>query len=401
GGGRNAFGRGRESRRSRFALNGSETSRFGPSFSAPGLQKASPTSPPAGGAGVRRGASGGFEDPPLVFNTSPFLVLAGIYSVAGKMTPVGDFRPASPDSFEDDYDDVSLSESDRGHKLPAPDEDQQSQRSKGGTGVYILAGKPASSNPSQKGETLSTGAAIPLRRPRPDPDPGSRDFSPISPALLSAGDVAPGGGRGRSRRVMSVAVLYVLVALSFVAWVLLFALAVVKQMEIMAEIKLLRANYSENQANVLQELLETRREQTRMRSGMHKYYEELQDITALICRSVLDSKKCSAGWKIFEKSCYSFSTETLSWPDAKEICADQGAHLVIVSSEQEQKFLKDNISSNRTYWLGVTDQLEEGTWVWTNGERASISYWNTWKENKDKDQKDCGSIGPGGIWNDD
>ncbi|KFQ16136.1 C-type lectin domain family 17, member A, partial [Leptosomus discolor] len=223
-----------------------------------------------------------------------------IYSVAGKMTPVGDFRPASPDSFEDDYDDVSLSESDRGHKLPAPDEDQQSQRSKGGTGVYILAGKPASSNPSQKG------------------------------------DVAPGGGRGRSRRVMSVAVLYVLVALSFVAWVLLFALAVVKQMEIMAEIKLLRANYSENQANVLQELLETRREQTRMRSGMHKYYEELQDITALICRSVLDSKKCSAGWKIFEKSCYSFSTETLSWPDAKEICADQGAHLVIVSSEQEQ-----------------------------------------------------------------
>lgn len=29
------------------------------------------------------------------------------------------------------------------------------------------------------------------------------------------------------------------------------------------------------------------------------------------------------------------------------------------------------------------------------------SYWNTWSENKDKDQKDCGSIGPGGIWNDD
>ncbi|XP_032845156.2 CD209 antigen-like protein A isoform X2 [Tyto alba] len=273
---------------------------------------------------------------------------AGIYSVAGKMTPMGDFRPASPDSFEDDYDDVSLSESDRGHKPPATDEDLQSQRSKGGTG---------------------------------GPEPR--------------------GGRGQSGRVTSVAVLYVLVALSFVAWVLLFALAVVKQMEIVAELKLLRSNYSENQANVRQELSATRREQARLRSGMHQHYEELQDIAALICRSVLDSKKCSAGWKVFEKSCYSFSTEKMSWLDAKEICADQGAHLVVINSELEQAFLKDSINSSSTYWMGVTDQLEEGTWLWTNGERTSISYWNTWKENKDKDQKDCGSIGPDGIWNDD
>ncbi|XP_072704430.1 C-type lectin domain family 17, member A-like [Ciconia boyciana] len=290
---------------------------------------------------------------------------AGIYSVAGKMTPMGDFRPASPDSFEDDYDDVSMSESDRGHKAPAASEDLQSQRSKGGTGVYILAGKPASPNPSQKG------------------------------------DLGPRGGRGQSRRMTSVAILYVLVALSFIAWVLLFTLAMMKQMEIMAELKLLRSNYSENQANVRQGLLETQQEQTRMRTGMQKYYEELQDIAALICRSFLDSKKCSAGWKVFEKSCYSFSTERMSWSDAKEICADQGAHLVIVNSEPEQNFLKDNINSSSTYWLGVTDQLEEGTWVWTNGDRTSISYWNTWKENKDKDQKDCGSIGPDGIWKDD
>ncbi|XP_040469792.1 hepatic lectin-like [Falco naumanni] len=290
---------------------------------------------------------------------------AGIYSVAGKMTPMGDFRPASPDSFEDDYDDVSLSESDRGHSRPVTDEDLQNQRSNRGTGVYILAGKPASPNPSQKG------------------------------------NLEPRGGRGRSRKVTPVAILYILLALSFIVWVLLFALAIMKQMEIMAELKLLRSNFSENQAGVRQELLETRQEQLRMRSGMHNYYKELQDITALLCTSVADSKKCSVGWKMFEKSCYSFSTEVMSWSDAKETCADQGAHLVIINSELEQNFLKDNINNSSTYWLGVTDQLEEGTWIWMNGERTSISYWNTWKENKDKDQKDCGSIGPDGIWNDD
>ncbi|NXS41036.1 CL17A protein, partial [Balaeniceps rex] len=220
-----------------------------------------------------------------------------IYSVAGKMTPMGDFRPASPDSFEDDYDDVSLSGSDRGHKPPAANEDLQSQKSKGGT------------------------AGIP-----------PRFFS----MLLSAGDPETRGGRGQSRRMTSVVVLYILVALSFVAWVLFFALTVVKQMEIMAELKHLRSNYSQNQVDVWQGLSETRREQMRMRSTMHKYYEELQDIAALICRSVLDSKKCSAGWKIFEKSCYSFSTESMSWPEAKDICADQGAHLVVINTDLEQ-----------------------------------------------------------------
>ncbi|NXI73467.1 CL17A protein, partial [Anseranas semipalmata] len=222
-----------------------------------------------------------------------------IYSVAGKMTPLGDFRPASPDSFadEDDYDDVSLSESDRGHKPPASDEDLQSQRSKGGTGVYILAGKPASPNPSRTG----------------DPEPGK------------------GQGHGRT----SVAVLYVLVALSFVAWVLLLALVLVKQAEITAELKLLKLNHSESQVNMLQEMAQTQQEQTRMRSGMRRYYKELQDITALICKA-LPENKCSAGWKIFERSCYYFSTERMSWLDAKETCIDQGAHLVIVESELEQ-----------------------------------------------------------------
>ncbi|NWX09280.1 CL17A protein, partial [Caloenas nicobarica] len=221
-----------------------------------------------------------------------------IYSVAGKMTPMGDFRPASPDSFEDDYDDVSLSESDRGRKLPATPEEPP--RSQSGTGVYTLAGKPASPNLPQKG------------------------------------DAEPGGAGGQSRRVTSVAVLYFLVALSFVAWVLLFALGLVKQMEIEAELKLLRSNYSESQADVRRELRERRREQTRLRSGMQRQRQELQDIAALICRSVPDGKRCSAGWRIFEKSCYFFSSERASWADAGDLCADQAAHLVVINSEHEQ-----------------------------------------------------------------
>ncbi|KAI6061505.1 C-type lectin domain family 4 member G [Aix galericulata] len=80
---------------------------------------------------------------------------------------------------------------------------------------------------------------------------------------------------------------------------------------------------------------ESRQEQMRVRSGMRRYYKELQDIAALICHN-LPNKECLAGWKIFERSCYYFSTEVMRWSDAKETCIDQDAHLVIVETEQEQ-----------------------------------------------------------------
>ncbi|NXH14040.1 CL17A protein, partial [Bucco capensis] len=201
--------------------------------------------------------------------------------------------PASLESFEDDYDDVSLSESGGARKAPVPKDGEL--ESQGGTGLYTLARKPPSP---------------------PPPSSSSR--------------------KGARSKVTSVAILYILVAFSFVAWVLLFALAVVKHLELLEELKLLRSNHSENQARVWQELLDTRQEQARLRSGMHKYYEELQDITALICKSSPSRRRCSAGWKVLERSCYYFSSERMSWRDAQEICADQGAHLVVVDSEEEQ-----------------------------------------------------------------
>ncbi|XP_031413602.1 CD209 antigen-like protein A, partial [Meleagris gallopavo] len=268
----------------------------------------------------------------------------GIYSAARKMTPMNDFRPASPDSFadEDDYDDVSVSGSDRGYKPPTSSRDLQSQKEKGGTGVYILAGKPPSSNPS------------PMGNPKP----------------------SSGGGWP------STTILYVLVALSFVVWVLLLALAVVKQMEIMAELELLRSNYSETQIHMLQEVSESRREQMWLRSGMRGYYRELQDLAAQMCK-VIPDKKCLAGWKAFKGSCYSFSTERMSWREAKEICDDQGAHLVIINSGGEQGFLKNSINSSNMYWLGVTDEQQEGTWLWINGDAVSTRYRShTWVPQK-------------------
>lgn len=284
---------------------------------------------------------------------------AGIYSVAGNVAPIGPFRSASPASFadDDDYDDVSVSGSDRGSKPAPSNEDLQSKG--GSAGVYILAGE-APSNP------------------------------------VKTGDPMPGPGR----RCPSSTILYVLVTLSFLLWLLLLVLAVMKQVEIMAELELLRSNYSQSQVQMLQELSDSRRDQTKLKVGMRGYYRELQDMAARICR-VLPDKKCLAGWKVFEGSCYSFSVEKMNWEDAKEVCEDQGAHLVIVNSDQEQGFLKNNINGSNTYWLGLTDEETEGSWMWINGDTVSVSYWLAWQDNADPDPKDCGSMVPNGTWVDD
>ncbi|NXM26256.1 CL17A protein, partial [Oxyruncus cristatus] len=207
---------------------------------------------------------------------------------------------ASPDSFEDDYDDVSLAESER------------DPRTKAGT-VYTLAGSP---NPSRAGPSPCTSAAAFPGKPEPEPR-SSRDW-------------------GRGRAGAAVAALSVLLGLSLVAGALLVAVAVGKHREIMAELKLLKSNCSENQDSVWRELAAAQRQRTRLRVWIQRHFQEFEEVAALLCRTLEGSRRCSAGWQSFGKSCYSFSWESLSWGDARDACSDLGSHLVVVSSEGEQ-----------------------------------------------------------------
>ncbi|XP_058717839.1 CD209 antigen-like protein E isoform X1 [Poecile atricapillus] len=274
-----------------------------------------------------------------------------IYSVPGKMSPVGNFRPASPDSFEDDYDDVSVVGSDQGP--PAK-------------GVYLLAGPPGSSQ------------APSLKDPE-DFSPSSRDSDPKSR------DLAPKSGNSAL-----VAVLALLVALSALAWGGLLAVAIGKHKEMSAELELLKSNLSGIWDSVQQE-------QTRLQFGIHQHQLELQELTELLCQA-RSSRRCQAGWKSHGNSCYSFSRDSLSWSSARNACGDLGAHLAVVSSEEEQVFLLENSNRSSSYWLGVTDGEQEGKWLWVTGEDPDFRFWDVWLEDSERELKDCGTIGPRGLW---
>ncbi len=63
-----------------------------------------------------------------------------------------------------------------------------------------------------------------------------------------------------------------------------------------------------------------------------------------------------------------------SLKDAKDRATDEGAYLVTINDEAEQKWLS-GLFRNHLYWIGLSDAKKEGEWVWQNGEPVTYSNW--------------------------
>ena len=63
-----------------------------------------------------------------------------------------------------------------------------------------------------------------------------------------------------------------------------------------------------------------------------------------------------------------------SLEDAKEEATVQGAHLVTINDEAEEKWLL-GLFGNHLYWIGLSDAEQEGEWVWQNGEPLTYTNW--------------------------
>nr|XP_014424813.1 uncharacterized protein LOC102449260 isoform X2 [Pelodiscus sinensis] len=252
----------------------------------------------------------------------------------------------SPDSFdnEEDYDDVSMSEVGeqmlQRHPAHAQNTDATSPE---GTGVYVLAGKPASLSPPRTADPL------------------------------------PDSNHGKGHRAKSIMTLYVLMGICFAMWAVLLSVAVVK---------------------LLQALADARTEREEIQSNMNKSYKELWDIAESICSALPEPLRCHAGWKKFEKACYFFSNMTGDWTWAKQFCVDQKSHLVSVNTDEEQAFLKEHSESDKTYWLGLSDAMEEGRWQWVDQSTYSTSFWYIEGPDSKREEEDCASMRPSGMWDD-
>ncbi|XP_009976356.1 PREDICTED: C-type lectin domain family 4 member M-like, partial [Tauraco erythrolophus] len=118
---------------------------------------------------------------------------------------------------------------------------------------------------------------------------------------------------------------------------------------------------------VLQQLAEVKREQSRAATLLDAALEETRNLSEIVCT------RGPAGWQQFARTCYFFSTTPKPWLAARDSCADFGARLVVVDTEQENKFLANHIMAHRVFWLGLSDTHKEGDWQWVDGRSLSLS----------------------------
>ncbi|XP_041036069.1 C-type lectin domain family 17, member A-like [Carcharodon carcharias] len=109
---------------------------------------------------------------------------------------------------------------------------------------------------------------------------------------------------------------------------------------------------------------------------------------------------CPSGWKIHNQHCYRFSTDTVNWDSAKQLCESQTSHLIIINTEQEQNFIMKYLENKPGgYWIGLTDGESEGNWKWVDGTPVSFTQWDQGEPNNWNDNENCASIRASG-WND-
>ncbi|KAK9531231.1 hypothetical protein VZT92_010670 [Zoarces viviparus] len=116
-------------------------------------------------------------------------------------------------------------------------------------------------------------------------------------------------------------------------------------------------------------------------------------------------KPCERGWIRFHISCYCVSTSKRNWALGRQDCIARGADLVIIDSREEQAFINEIQLSHKEVWIGLTDSVTEGTWMWVDGTPVTTTYWNAGQPNNLGGNERCGETWQRssgiGVWNDD
>ncbi|XP_042574360.1 collectin-12 isoform X2 [Cyprinus carpio] len=113
---------------------------------------------------------------------------------------------------------------------------------------------------------------------------------------------------------------------------------------------------------------------------------------------------CPPQWKSFRDTCYYFSTESLNFNETMESCSNKTSTMLIINDEDEQLWIKRQISGKGFFWLGLTDSAEENIWRWVDGSLPNYTKWkpgqpDNWSHGHEAGE-DCAGLIHGASWND-
>ncbi|CAL1160147.1 unnamed protein product [Cladocopium goreaui] len=89
---------------------------------------------------------------------------------------------------------------------------------------------------------------------------------------------------------------------------------------------------------------------------------------------------CKAGWDHFRDSCYQLQRWPGSFKEAQGHCQEASAHLVSISSAEEQDFVQRLCGSNMC-WLGLEEASKSERWRWIDGSSLTFENWQQGEPN--------------------
>eukprot|EP00062_Callorhinchus_milii_P023017 gi/632981413/ref/XP_007907577.1/ PREDICTED: C-type lectin domain family 4 member E-like isoform X1 [Callorhinchus milii] len=133
---------------------------------------------------------------------------------------------------------------------------------------------------------------------------------------------------------------------------------------------------------------------------LKRHQNNLMDVMSEMKDAGLIKQLCPKAWLNFNKKCYYFLNNSLTWENAKDTCSGKQAHLVVINNIAEQLFL--SLGNSRENWIGLSDIEKEGQWQWVDGTSYELTpkHWKAGEPNDSNNAEDCACLATTGKWND-
>ncbi|XP_024119921.2 asialoglycoprotein receptor 2-like [Oryzias melastigma] len=93
-----------------------------------------------------------------------------------------------------------------------------------------------------------------------------------------------------------------------------------------------------------------------------------------------DCQTCPKEWIHFKESCYCFDNSSApwkTWDESRQFCQNKNSDLVVISSQEEQTFIKSRIEYYygewHGYWIGL--RRINNNWTWVDQSQDTLGYW--------------------------
>uniref|UniRef100_A0A3B3IPK0 C-type lectin domain-containing protein n=1 Tax=Oryzias latipes TaxID=8090 RepID=A0A3B3IPK0_ORYLA len=95
-----------------------------------------------------------------------------------------------------------------------------------------------------------------------------------------------------------------------------------------------------------------------------------EKVVCFVSRSICQT--CPKDWIQFQESCYFFNhfiSPLKQWDQSRQLCQSMKSDLVVISSLEEQNFIKNKIQyyydTHHGYWIGL--RKVNNKWIWVDG----------------------------------